>query len=1079
MADTPSTGNTTQTVDPATPTTTEESSEKAVQLAAAAVVQVASPGRGAEASVIVEAGLTYELVDPVVRFTQDGGDLVVHWRDGGHTTLEDYLVLAQADLPPALTLADGTVISFDQLVASIEGFDLGAIAPAAVAPAAGLPAPAAAGGAFNTPFDGGDIGEGPGITDLLLNTELQFGLLEFLDEVFGEEEAVTITVDDVTISGIGMEGSDEVVDEDDLADGSSPNASALTQTGTFDISAPDGFDDLTIGGTLVVTDGVVTLPGSPIVTTYGELTITDVNLATGVVSYSYTLTDNTLDHGPGDNGENDVFDEIAVHLTDTDGDFADSTLIVKVIDDVPTAADDADSVTEDGPTVATGNVITAVDPGPDANSTDGVADTAGADGIASIAWTGEADDEVAGLYGTLTVDANGNYSYALNNGLAAVQGLTTGEFLLDTFDYTITDGDGDTSPATLTITINGADDGVTISGIGLEGGDEVVDEDDLADGSSPNASALTQTGTFDISAPDGFDDLTIGGTLVVTDGVVTLPGSPIVTTYGELTITDVNLATGVVSYSYTLTDNTLDHGPGDNGENDVFDNIAVHLTDTDGDFADSTLIIKVIDDIPVINSITDAIVVNQPVQVVNGTYDASVGADELDFLGLVLRDNADYEIIGDVNGVTQVDVTVNGTSFSFFFTVTENKVSDEGDGSVEFEAFFDTAKTDPFFTLTVNPDGTYVFELFDNTLLAEIVLSGNDFGGGAPVEELNVDSILTLTARTDGTPGLINPSNQGLAVGTDQNMDTGEAIIFAFASPQTEVSFNLTKWTGGAGTVTITLRFGGIIGTAVLEIDSTSGSNFRTVQIIQDPNLTLNTFFVDDANDTVFVNFEFSELDVEYTSSTSETIGFNIDNLGFDAEVTIEGMDLDFGLSVTDMDGDTDTLDDNLTIELVGNGVEDGLTLTGSTEGEILVGGTGPDTIDGGEGNDILIGNGGDDELTGGAGDDTFVYTSGADGNDTILDYAIADDTVDLEALFNALQALENDDFDTEAERLAALEYSDAGGGELLLTIDDGTGGADTATDNFSITFDNLLFTDFDTQGEQDALEATFILGGL
>ncbi|MCH9029110.1 MAG: hypothetical protein IH819_05740, partial [Bacteroidetes bacterium] len=158
-----------------TDTTTEESSsEKTVQLAqAAATVEVASPGRGAEDSISVEAGLTYRLVDPVLRFTQDGGNLVVHWRDGGHTTLEDYLVFAQTDLPPALTLADGTVISFDQLVASIEGFDLGVIAPAA-APAAAQ----AAGGAFNTPFDGGDIGEGPGITDLLLGTELQFGLLE-------------------------------------------------------------------------------------------------------------------------------------------------------------------------------------------------------------------------------------------------------------------------------------------------------------------------------------------------------------------------------------------------------------------------------------------------------------------------------------------------------------------------------------------------------------------------------------------------------------------------------------------------------------------------------------------------------------------------------------------------------------------------------------------------------------------------------------------------------------------------------------------------------------------------------------
>ena len=93
-------------------------SEKTVQSAhAPAAVQVASPGRGVEDSIAVEASLTYKLVGPVLRFTQDGGDLVVHWPDGGHTTLEDYLVLAQADLPPALTFADGTVISFDQLVA--------------------------------------------------------------------------------------------------------------------------------------------------------------------------------------------------------------------------------------------------------------------------------------------------------------------------------------------------------------------------------------------------------------------------------------------------------------------------------------------------------------------------------------------------------------------------------------------------------------------------------------------------------------------------------------------------------------------------------------------------------------------------------------------------------------------------------------------------------------------------------------------------------------------------------------------------------------------------------------------------
>ncbi len=98
------TENTSPIVDQAAPTdtTTEEiSSEKTVQSAqAAAAVQVASPGRGAEYSIAVEASLTYKLVDPVLRLTQDDGDLVVHWRDGGHTTLEDYLVFAQ--LPRAV-----------------------------------------------------------------------------------------------------------------------------------------------------------------------------------------------------------------------------------------------------------------------------------------------------------------------------------------------------------------------------------------------------------------------------------------------------------------------------------------------------------------------------------------------------------------------------------------------------------------------------------------------------------------------------------------------------------------------------------------------------------------------------------------------------------------------------------------------------------------------------------------------------------------------------------------------------------------------------------------------------------------
>ncbi len=99
-----------------TDTTTEEiSSEKTVQLAQApAVVQVSAPAPGADVSLTVEPGQTVELKDPVIRFTQKGADLVIHWANLGetHTTLVDALA---AGTP--LILADGTTLTFEQLLA--------------------------------------------------------------------------------------------------------------------------------------------------------------------------------------------------------------------------------------------------------------------------------------------------------------------------------------------------------------------------------------------------------------------------------------------------------------------------------------------------------------------------------------------------------------------------------------------------------------------------------------------------------------------------------------------------------------------------------------------------------------------------------------------------------------------------------------------------------------------------------------------------------------------------------------------------------------------------------------------------
>ncbi|MER9654703.1 VCBS domain-containing protein, partial [Mesorhizobium sp. M0152] len=339
-----------------------------------------------------------------------------------------------------------------------------------------------------------------------------------------------------------------------------------------------------------------------------------------------------------------AFDDIAtitadlhVQATITDFDGDSSTAVSKVAlsiefqDDGPLAIDDHDSVTEDGPLTADGNVITGVG-GADVNVTDGQADHLGSDGFGSIAWDGAAANHVAGTYGQLIVSADGGYSYVLYTqaqnpaGYAAVQGLSVGQSLTESFDYTVTDRDGDTSPASLTITVNGADDITTISGLTTqaEGGDTVVDEKGLPPHGSESAGSgellngnpsdnsdqsETNIGTFAFTSPDGLGSLQVGGTSITYAELANSAAVPIVIAggpaYGTLTITGFSgtNAGGTVSYSFTLTDN-LDHpATGVVGTADqLFANYPVVVTDEDSSFSTGTLSIAINDDGPQANN---------------------------------------------------------------------------------------------------------------------------------------------------------------------------------------------------------------------------------------------------------------------------------------------------------------------------------------------------------------------------------------------------------------------------------------------------------------------------------------------
>ncbi|WP_295559318.1 DUF5801 repeats-in-toxin domain-containing protein [uncultured Hyphomicrobium sp.] len=330
-------------------------------------------------------------------------------------------------------------------------------------------------------------------------------------------------------------------------------------------------------------------------------------------SYTYTLNNAhpaVQALGVGDT-ESDTF---SYTVSDGNGGTSTATLSITIFgtNDAPAAVADTNWVQEDTALAASGNVLqTLSHPGAPSGTFGDNADTdVDGDALTVSAVNGSGANvgsSINGTYGKYTLNSNGTYTYTLYTlaenaaAYAAVQGLSAGDTLTETVSYSATDGTA-TTPSSLTITIFGTDDGVTIRGIGAAGGDEVVNEENLADGTAPNAAALTQTGTFNISAPDGYGDLIIGTVNIVTAGVPAATPVVIAMTYGNLTITSIDLVNGVVGYSYTLLDNTLAHGPGNNGENDVFDSVAVSLTDVDGSSAASSLIVRVIDDVPTISA---------------------------------------------------------------------------------------------------------------------------------------------------------------------------------------------------------------------------------------------------------------------------------------------------------------------------------------------------------------------------------------------------------------------------------------------------------------------------------------------
>jgi VCBS repeat-containing protein len=219
--------------------------------------------------------------------------------------------------------------------------------------------------------------------------------------------------------------------------------------------------------------------------------------------------------------------------------------------------------------------------GPTATSpAGGVVGVRAAGGNTTTPVTTGTGTQITGLYGKLTLNADGSYSY--DGDPNVISGAQS-----DVFVYTIRDADGDLSTTTLTInltpvTLVADNDTVAVNEAGL----------DLVNDAGPD----TVAGTVNGSNPTSNSDVA-QGTLAVAGATNYVLTSASGGSYGTMVLNSNG------TYTYTLTkpfDTTPDTNNGANTETgkDVFNYTA---TDANGNSVSGTITVDIIDDVPLID----------------------------------------------------------------------------------------------------------------------------------------------------------------------------------------------------------------------------------------------------------------------------------------------------------------------------------------------------------------------------------------------------------------------------------------------------------------------------------------------
>ncbi|MDG5467960.1 Ig-like domain-containing protein [Deltaproteobacteria bacterium IMCC39524] len=456
----------------------------------------------------------------------------------------------------------------------------------------------------------------------------------FVVEITGTNDVPTIDVVATDAAGAITETDGPVVDPSDLTDSGTISYADvdLTDTHTATITSDvTGYLGVFTLDAAVDTDARTVGWDFKIDPTLVEYLAADQEL---VQSYTVTIKDN--------NGE-PVNQIVKVTITGTN--------------DAPVAVADTANAVEAGGvdnditgSNATGNVLT--------NDQD-VDSAAGGETKAVLAVSGDTANvgvDVIGTYGTLTLNANGSYTYVVDESNSTVQELRiSGQTVSESFAYTMADGQGSTSSSTLTITVKGSNDApvaVADTGSAEEAGG--VDNGTLGS----NATGNVLTNDTDVDSELNGETKAVSAVSGDSSNV----DKAVVGTYGTLTLS----ADG--SYTYVVDENNADVQALRVAGETVSEEFSYTVVDAGGLSSSSTLTITV-------EGRNDApTAIEMLGTVVNDKADAGTLISVLSGVDVDAGDTFTYKLVDDVNFADNALVEIVG-----------NELRVKTDGTIDYD----------------------------------------------------------------------------------------------------------------------------------------------------------------------------------------------------------------------------------------------------------------------------------------------------------------------------------------------------------------------------------------------------------